>query len=187
MISLIPAVSFSNNYQSRNNIVAPSFQGKDVISRYVKPVENKHLPLLDKLQEFFTGVAKMLKAQQKTLKTQSGSLNVSNIAEPIPQAVIQFDKLKSMTVKPKKFKAPDGTRLDLCHFEFDDSKRISKFDVISSDNKASSLKGNIFAYNNHRADKHPIRENEQESVNKIFDRYSLDIINIIKKYQKKLS
>ena len=65
MISLIPAVSFSNNYQSRNNIVPPSFQGKDVISRYVKPVENKHLPLLDKLQEFLQALQKCLKRSKR--------------------------------------------------------------------------------------------------------------------------
>ena len=183
MINFIPAFTINSNYQNRNNVVRPSFQGKDVVSKYVKPLDNKHLPLFEKLQEFFAGVADMLKSQQKTLKTQSGSLNVSNVAEPIPQAAIQFDKLKSMTVKPKKFKTPDGKRLDLCHFEYTDISKTTKFDVILDD----KLKGNLFSYGNHRADKHPIRENEQESVNKLFDRYASDIISIIRKYHKKLT
>lgn len=183
MINFIPALSFNNYYQQKNNLVSPSFQGKDVVIKYVKPIDNKHLPLFEKLQEFFAGVADMLKSQQKTLKTQSGTLNVSNVAEPLPQAVIQFDKLKSMTIKPKKFKTQDGTRLELCHFEYTDAPKTTKFDVILND----KLKGNLFAYGSHRADKHPIRENEQENVNKLFDRYATDIINIIRKYNKKLS
>lgn len=186
MINSVSISSQRSNVQYKPNVL--SFNGGNTLGRYVKPVNTKHINLLDKIGEFFTGVSEMLKAQQKTLATQSGSLNVKNIAEPIPEAVIQFDKFKSLTIKPKKFRL-EGSRdaLNLCHFEYFDPPKLSKFDIVLTDSPKSVKKGDIFAFDFHRADKHPIRDNEAESVNKLFDRYSDDIQSIIRKYQKKLS
>lgn len=158
------------------------------VSKYVKPVNAKHITLLDKLSEFFAGVSEMLKAQQKSLSTQSGSLNVKNLAEPLPEAVIQFDKFKSLSIKPKKFRM-DGSKdtINLCHFEYFDPPKLSKFDIVLTDTPKTVKKGDIFSYDFHRADKHPIREYEAENVNKLLERYSDDIQSIIRKYQKKLS
>lgn len=179
---------FSQRLSTQNNRNAVSFSGGNPVTKYVKPVSQKHVPLIDKLGEFFAGVAQMLKAQQKSLSTQSGSLNVKNLAEPIPEAKIQFDKFKWITLKPKKFKL-EGSKepIHLCHFEYFDPPRLSKFDIVMTDTPKSVKKGDIFSYDFHRADKHPIRDNETESVNKLLDRYSDDILSIIRKYQKKLS
>lgn len=187
MINQVSAFSIPKQNYNTSNILRPVFTGKDVISRYVKPVNEKHIPLLDKLSEFFAGVSEMLKKQQKDLATQSGSLKVKNIAEPIPEASIQFDELKSLTVRPRKFKSADTSKIDLLHFEYSNPAKTTNFDIVISDNSVSPRKGDIFSYGKHRADKHPIRDNEAGSVNKMFDRYSEDITNIIKKYRKKLS
>lgn len=162
-----------------------SFQANPV-GKYVKPIEVKHIGLLDKLGEFFAGVSDMLKNQQKSLATQSGALNVKNIADPIPEANIQFDDVKSLTIRPKKFRLEGSKDLvSLCHFEYS-SPKTSKFDIVMTDGGVLK-KGDIFSYDYHRADKHPIRDNEAKTINNIFERYGEDILNIIRKYQKKLS
>lgn len=162
-----------------------SFQASPV-SRYVKPVEVKHLGLLDKLSEFFAGAAEMLKQQQRPLSTKSGALNICNITEPLPEARIKFNETNSLTMRPKKFHL-EGEKepVKLCHFEYS-SQKTDKFDVVLEDTKLVK-KGDIFAFNFHRADKHPIRDNEAAQVNRFFDRYGEDILSIIKKYRKKLS
>lgn len=187
MINQVSAFSISKQNYNTSNVLRPSFTGKDVIRRYVKPVNDKHMPLLDKINDFFIGVSEMLKKQQKDIATQSGSLQVKNIADPIPEAKIKFDELKSLTIRPKRFKSADTSKIDLCHFEYSNPPKTTKFDIVIGDNSTVAKKGDVFSYNNHRADKHPIRDNEADSVNKLFDRYSEDITNIIKKYRKKLS
>ena len=113
-------------------------------------------------------------------------MNVKNIADPIPEANIQFDDVKSLTIRPKKFRL-EGSKdpVSLCHFEYS-SPKTSKFDIVMTDGGVLK-KGDIFSYDYHRADKHPIRDNEAKNINNIFERYGEDILNIIRKYQKKLS
>ena len=187
MINQISTFSANNQSYNQYNIIMPVFRGKSVIPRYVKPIEEKHIPLLEKLSEFFAGTKEMFIRQQKDLATKSGSLQVKNIAEPIPEAKISFDEAKILTVRPRKFKSSDTPKIDLCHFEYFDSPKTTKFDIVIGDDSPLVKKGDIFSYGEHRADKSPIRYSEQESVNKIFNRYASDILNIIKKYQKKLS
>lgn len=187
MISSLLMTSNNITAQCRPAVIQTpvSFQANPV-GKYVKPIEVKHIGLLDKLGEFFAGVSDMLKNQQKSLATQSGALNVKNIADPIPEANIRFDDVKSLTIRPKKFRL-EGSKdpVSLCHFEYS-SPKTSKFDIVMTDGGVLK-KGDIFSYDYHRADKHPIRDNEAKTINNIFERYGEDILNIIKKYQKKLS
>ncbi len=187
MISSLLMTSNNITAQFRPAVIQTpvSFQANPV-GKYVKPIEVKHIGLLDKLGEFFAGVSDMLKNQQKSLATQSGALNVKNIADPIPEANIRFDDVKSLTIRPKKFRL-EGSKdpVSLCHFEYS-SPKTSKFDIVMTDGGVLK-KGDIFSYDYHRADKHPIRDNEAKTINNIFERYGEDILNIIRKYQKKLS
>ena len=53
MINQVSAFSISKQNYNTSNVLRPSFTGKDVIRRYVKPVNDKHMPLLDKINDFF--------------------------------------------------------------------------------------------------------------------------------------
>jgi len=157
-----------------------------VVQKYVKPIEPKHVPMVEKLGEFFIGLKDIFKKQYKPLTTSSGALKVANTAEPIPEAVLDFGTLGSAKLVPKKFKLAD-VKLDLCHVEYNDTKKIHKFDVILNDSVKSPKRGDVFAFDTHRADKAPIRDYEVNVINTFFDKHSQDILSIIKKYQKKLS
>ncbi len=187
MINAIKPYSLQQT-QCHSGKFQPAFQGKiSVINKYVQPMDSKHISLLEKLTEFFSGVSEMLRTQQKNLLTQSKCLEVSNIAEPIPEAKIRLSENRWITISPKKFRTDENKRIDLCHFEVHTPPQKQNFDIVTSEGISSPQKGDIFVYNYHRADKHPIRNSEVHEVNRFFNRYSSDIQNIIKKYQKKLS
>jgi len=184
MIYPIFSTSLTGKIYSNNKVIA--FSGNNVIPKYVKSVNAEHVPMLEKLGEFFQGLKEILKNQYKNLSTQSGSLKVSNTAEPIPEAVIDIGADKVIKLSVKKFRNPD-VKLDLCHVEFNNLRNVDKFDIVMNDLKTSPKKGDIFSFNFHRADKHPIKDSEAGFVNQFFEKYSQDISNIIRKYQKKLS
>lgn len=184
---MITPILSNFNLQNKINSRKPTFCGTNsVVQKYVKPIDEKHLPMLDKIGDFFNGLKDIFKAQYKPLSTNSGVLKVSNEAEPIPEALLDFGASKHAKLTPKRFRISD-VKLDLCHVEYNDSNKIHKFDIIFNKGVKSPKKGDVFAYNSHRADKSPIRESEVNVINKFFERYSDDISSIIKKYQKKLS
>ena len=51
-----------------------------VVQKYVKPIEPKHVPMVEKLGEFFIGLKDIFKKQYKPLTTSSGALKVANTA-----------------------------------------------------------------------------------------------------------
>ena len=185
-ISSYSVLQPKSNYNIRH--AAPAFQGKiSVISKYVQPIDNKYIPLLDKLTDFFSGINLLLKDQQKILSTQSKHLEVSNLAEPIPEAKIKISENRWIKIRPKKYKTDENTKIDLYHFEINNPPEKHNFDIIVSDEISSPKKGDLFSYNYHRADRHPIRTSEVTDVNRCLKRFGDDILNITKKYQKKLS
>lgn len=176
------SINVRNRYQQH-----PNFQGAgQTVSKYVRPIDSKHIGLIDTISEFFKGVSDMLLSQYKKLSTQSESLLVENKARPIPEAAMKMHDSKMMIIKPHKFYV-DNKQLELCTFELEDKYKNKRFDIVLTDNIKSPQKGDLFLYNYHRADKHPIRDEEINDVNKLLDKYSNDITRILRKYQKKLS
>ncbi len=111
---IYPIFSFpltGKNYSNNKVIV---FRGNNVIPKYVKSVKAEHVPTLDKLGEFFQGLKEILKTQYKNLSTKSGSLKVSNVSEPIPEAIIDLGNDRVIKLSSKKFRNSD-VKLDLCH------------------------------------------------------------------------
>ena len=168
-------------------IIRPVFQGRtDSIQKYIQPVNEKHLPLLDIIADFFKGAAEILQKQYKQLSTESGSLHVQNIAKPIPQAQMKTYDNKTLTIRLGKY-STEKKKIDLCRFELSDKNKPKTFDIVLTDTIGSPKKGDIFSYTYHRADKHPIQESEAADVNIILEKYGTGIQKVLRKYQKKLS
>ncbi len=184
MINPITPYCFHNT-QIKNNS-RPAFGAQNVVGKYVKPIKEEHLPLLDKLADFFAGTTRMLQTQHRQLATKSGALKVRNIAQPVPEGRIEFDAFKWISFTPKKFRTSDAKKIDLCHIEYVDPPKCRKFDIVMTDSPRSPKKGDIFLFNSHRADRTPIREQEAEEVNNFLARFGDDISRVIRKYDKKL-